>query len=476
MIKTNKILTLAFALFAVLFINSCVEDDDYTLPDLTVAPVDVASLGQFVSFSNIIAAYDAAVLDGNQVGVFSAENDAPLYTIGYVVSDDGAGNFFEEIVIQNSPDDTDPATDVRRGLKVDINTRDLGGYYNFGRKVYIRLNDPEIGSLAIGFSNGVYTLGRANGNSLIQIEESEFKNFILRDPEVATIVPKIVAIADLGDNDENTYVQLTNSQIVKAQRNITYAGESTDNFDGFRTIFNCDTNGTLTLQTSTFADFKNAQLPQGKGTIEGVYTRDFGDDFGVLVVNSASNIDFTNPDRCDPVVLECAGASGGGNAIFNEDFETFSNFTAEGWTMTNVDGGSVDWFISGFSNNDYARISAFNSSEANAEVWLVTPDIDLDTTTGEEFSFDVQSAFDNGIILTVFVATDFTGDVTTATWTQIDAPIEAGPGSGFGDFNPIGPINVSCLDGSVNFAFVYSGSDPSATTRYHIDNVKVTGN
>ena len=469
--KTNKILALGFSLVALLFINSCVEDDDFTTPDLTVAPVDVAALGQFTSFSNIVARYDAAVLDGEQIGVFSVENDAPLYTIGYVVSDDGAGNFFEEIIIQNSVDGNDPATDVRRGLKVEINTRDLGGIYNFGRKVYIKLN-----GLAIGEENGVYTLGRSNGNSLEQISEAEFTKFIVRDPETATITPKLTTIADLGELDENTFVKLDNTQIIKAQKNLTYAGEATDEFDGFRSILSCDTNATISLQTSTFADFKGAQLPQGKGSVQGVYSRDFGDDFSVLILNGTEDINFTDPNRCDPVVLDCDGPSGGGAAIFSENFSGFGGYAAEGWTMVNVDGGNVDWFISSFSGNFYSRISAFSSNESEAEVWLVTPGIDLDSTTGEEFSFDVEAAFSNGIILSVLVTENFTGDVTTTDWTELDADIQQGPSSGFGGFESKGPINVSCLNGTVNFAFKYSGSDPSATTRYHVDNVVVTGN
>ena len=144
--------------------------------------------------------------------------------------------------------------------------------------------------------------------------------------------------------------------------------------------------------------------------------------------------------------------------------------------MNLKNGGNVDWFISSFSGNFYSRISAFSSNESEAEVWLVTPGIDLDSTTGEEFSFDVEAAFSNGIILSVLVTENFTGDVTTTDWTELDADIQQGPSSGFGGFESKGPINVSCLNGTVNFAFKYSGSDPSATTRYHVDNVVVTGN
>jgi hypothetical protein len=282
----------------------------------------------------------------------------------------------------------------------------------------------------------------------------EYRDFILRDSEVATITPKTVAVADLGDNDENTFIKLDNSQMIKSQKNLTFAGEASDEFDGFRTIESCDTNGALTLQTSTFADFKGAQLPQGKGSISGIYSRDFGDDFSVLIVNALSDIQFNDPNRCDPVVLECTTTSGGGTAFFSEDFEGFRGYAAEGWTMTNVDGGNVDWFISSFSGNTYSRISAFGSNETQAEVWLVTPDIDMDATTGEELSFDVQASYDNGTILTVFVSEDFTGDVTTATWTQIDANIPSGPSGTFGSFETVGPLNVSCVDGTVNYRYI----------------------
>ena len=43
-------------------------------------------------------------------------------------------------------------------------------------------------------------------------------------------------------------------------------------------------------------------------------------------------------------------------------------------------------------------------------------------------------------------------------------------------FEPVGPVNISCVDGNAVIGFFYEGSDPSATTRYHVDNVVVTGN
>ena len=68
---------------------------------------------------------------------------------------------------------------------------------------------------------------------------------------------------------------------------------------------------------------------------------------------------------------------------------------------------------------------------------------------------------------------NFTGDVATTEWTQLDVEIPVGNGS-FGDFIKLN-TNISCLNGDVNVAFKYYGYDSAANTRYHIDDVKITG-
>jgi hypothetical protein len=485
MIKTNKILALGFGLVSMLFINSCVEDDDFTTPDLTIAPVDVSTLGGFTNFTNIIERYNDAVSNGDQVGVFSVENDAPLYTVGYVVSDDGSGNFFEEIIIQNSPDGSNPESDIRRGLKVEINSRDLGGIYNFGRKVYIKLN-----GLAIAEENGVYVLGKSEGSSLVQLEESEFSKYIIRDPETVAISPKMVAIGDLTDVDENTYVGFTNMQFNRNQVMLDYAGQSTDEFDGFRTLENCDTNATITLQTSTFSDFKSQLLPQGKGAIEGVFTRDFGDDFNVLVVNTTTNIDFTDPNRCDPIELDCGTiATVGTNNLFEDDFETQSNgalITGNGWTNY-IQSGTEGWeaYSSGGTNSSLgrsARMQSFNSGDASSVAWLITPSIDLDTNTNVSINFKTSNSFSDGSEMELLFSTDWDGtpaNIETATWGIVPAAYIVQDGDFFGDWKDSGNALLSCdsVSGTMYIAFKYTGSGQSDFDgTYELDEISIDAN
>ena len=491
MSKKNRILTLISTFVLLFTISSCVNSDDYDIPDVTVSAVDPSVLGSKTNFNNVIATHTNAV-DANNDGQISqdeeenADNvvgtfefDGDLYIEGYVVSSDRDGNFFEELIIQNSPNADDAGTDPRRGLNIQINASSLSDVYELGRKVYVKLN-----GLAIGIENGVYTLGRAVGNSLDQIQSYEYKydptqdfpTFILRDSAVVDITPKIAAIGDLTEADENTFIQLDNMQINRNELGLDFAGQPSDEFDGFRTLESCNDATTIKLQTSTFADFKSVTLPEGSGAISGIYTRDFGDDISVLVLNGLSDITFNNPERCDPAILECDGPTSAAATLFEEDFQLITNenqLDALGWTNVNVSGGSERYEDSAFSGDRYMKISAFGTGENPLEAWLVTPAINLDSTTQEELSFEVSSNFETGRILTAFISNAYTGDPTTTEWTQLDVEIPIGDG-GFGDFVTL-TANISCLDGDVNVAFKYLGAAGGAETRYHIDDIKVTG-
>lgn len=468
--KTNKFLTFLSVLTLTLVITSCVEDDDYETPNVTIPEVDISELGDKTTFAAVIARYQTAVADGDEVGIFDTEDDQPLYIEGYVVSSDASGNFYEEIIVQNSTDGSDVDGDARTGFNVQINVRSLSDTYEIGRKVYIKLN-----GLAIGEENGVYTLGRANGSSLEQLQEYEYLSFIIRDSEVATITPKVLSIDDLTSGDENTLVQFSDMQFSKNELGLTYAGEATDEFDGFRTIENCESGATLTLQTSTFADFKSLQIAQQKGTITGIYSRDFGDDFSVLVLNGTTDVNFANADRCDPVVLECDGATSSAMIVWEEDFESISDESdLDGtWYNQNVSGGSERYELNSFSGDQYLKISAFGTGENPLEAWLVTPAINLDSSIEEELSFNVSSNFETGKILTAFITEDYTGDPLTTEWIELDANIPIGDG-GFGDFVE-STLNISCLNGDIHVAFKYLGADGGSETRYHITDIKVTG-
>lgn len=471
--KTLKINKLILLLIGLVVFNSCVQDDEFSTPDITI--VEPTLTGPVIEISalagELAQAQGGGSLDYNDEDTTYSYtfNENDLFVQGYVVSSDEGGNFFEEIIIQ------DKFENPTIGIKLLLDVNPLFVRYAPGRKVYIKLN-----GLSVGITNGLLTLGSLNGNEVDKIPSASETDFILRSATKETLVPLPLAFADFTDSKTNLYVQLQDVQFNRNQATgdnpQSYASEQSDQFDGERTLESCASASSVIFSTSTFADFKGLTLPSGRGSMNAILTKNFfGDAFNV-VVNSPEDINFDSADRCDPDFVECTGASGGGSVIFGENFEGFAGYTAEGWTNVNVSGGSTEWIIGSFSGSSYAQISGFSSGDDEINVWLVTPSVNLDATTGEELAFDVQSNFDNGTILSVLVSSDFTGDPLTATWQPLDASIPTGPSGGFGSFESVGPINISCIDGNVNFAFYYEGSDPSATTRYHVDNIEVTGN
>ncbi|MEZ4801380.1 MAG: DUF5689 domain-containing protein [Gelidibacter sp.] len=472
--KANKILILLSVVAMTFGMTSCVEDDDFKTPDVSVVDPNI-NPNDIIQFNAVVARYNDAVADGQSVGTFEFDQD-PIYIEGYVVSSDQSGNFFEELIIQNKTDDSDPSENPRLGFNVMINARALYETYEIGRKVYVKLN-----GLGIGESNGVLVIGKAVGNTIEQIQESEFRNYVIRGAEVATITPKVALIGDLTEADENTFVQFNDVQIDRNQLSLTYAGEATDEFDGFRTLLSCEDGATISLQTSTFADFKSLPIPQGKGNIKGIFTRDFGDDFNVLVINSRGDVDMNNPERCDPAILDCTGATSTTDVLFSQNFEGTSEsaLTAAGWINVNTNGGSFKYSLRTFSGNSYMQVSAFNSNENPYEAWLITPAVNLDASTLEQLTFKTNAGYYNGAALNVYVSTDFTGnvaDIDDATWMLVDATLPTGPSSGYGTtFTNSGVVNISCLEGNVYVGFNYVGSSTGITTTFQVDDVTITG-
>lgn len=471
--KTLKINKLILLLIGLVAFNSCVEDDDFSIPDTSVVePVINGSTIQISSVSGQLAQEQGSgqVDYSDDDTIYTYPSDGPeIYVTGYVVSSDEGGNYFEELILQDAPEN--PTLGVR--VLVDVNP--LFIRYEVGRKVFVKLN-----GLSIAISNGVLTVGPRDGDRLGKIPAAVEDEFILRSTEVATIVPLPLAIADFTEDKTNLMIELSNVQFNRNQalapNALSYSAEGSDQFDGERVLESCDDSSSTIFATSTFADFKALTLPSGKGSMVAVLQRNFFGDAYNVVVNSPEDITFDDPNRCDPVFLDCTGSVSSAFTVFEEDFQNITNesqLDGMGWTNVNVSGGTERYERNAFSGDTYLKISAFGTGESPLEAWLVTPAINLDATTQENLSFEISANFETGTVLSVLISDNFTGDVTTADWAILDANVPVG-GGGFGSFVESN-VNISCLDGDVFVAFKYLGAAGGAETRYHIDDIKVTG-
>lgn len=447
-----------------LILISCVKTDDFEIPEMKFPEVEID--GNMTSISAVKGNFNS------ETGEIYTFRETNTWFSGYVISDDAGGNFYKELILQ------DKASNPTAGIQILLDHNSLFETYNFGRKVYIKLD-----GLSLWNNNGVLQLGLQNLGDVVAVPNSLIDDYVIRSEETSEIVPLKIEISDFSPEMKNLYVKLENVQfdrnLVKEDYIYSFASNPADQYDGERQLESCETGETVLLSTSTFSNFKSLLLPQGSGSVEGVLTRDFYDEHYVVVLNSPDKLDM-NGARCDPVYLNCGeNTEAGSKVIFEENFEGVTSNTtlnSRRWSNVNVSGGEMKFKPTLSSGNRILRISAYNTQESPLEAWLVTPEINLNDSVNEILSFDILSSFDKGLILEVFITQEFTGDPRTTEWTELDANIPLGPSSSNSRIFKNSKIDISCLEGTIWVGFRYLGSAPDKTTTYDLDNIRVLGN
>ena len=174
------------ALFAVATLAfSCVQDDDFDTPDTTVEiPQIDGTVITVAELKNLLLQEQNN--NGNDVLTFAETNQ---FVSGFVISSDESGNWFEELVIQ------DKASNPEAGVKLLIDVNPLFASYEFGRKIFVKLD-----GLTVGINSGVLSLGIGDGSNLEKVASSQLTNFVTRDTMVANITPLPVGILDFSDD------------------------------------------------------------------------------------------------------------------------------------------------------------------------------------------------------------------------------------------------------------------------------------
>ncbi|RKS55263.1 hypothetical protein BC962_0222 [Gillisia mitskevichiae] len=452
-------------LVVVLFMNSCVKTDDFSVPESNIT--EDGFEGNLTSISGIKGNYNPTT------GDIYTFNNTEAFIEGFVISSDEAGNFYKKLIIQ------DRASNPTSGIQILVDNTSLFSTYEFGRKIYVKLD-----GLSLGFNNGVFQLGIQNRENVVAIPLSLLDEHIIRSSITSEIEPISLDIIEFNEAYRNLFVRLENVQfnknLIRDEKRFTFAAEVTDRFDGERQIESCSTGSTSFLSTSTFSDFKSLLLPQFSGSVEGVLTRNFYDDHFVVILNSPEDLQFDEGSRCDPEFLKCGQNETVGNKVlFEENFVGISNeniLDGRGWTNVNIYGGN-ERFEDGILNSDrFIRISAYGTSENPLEAWLITPAINLNNSVNEILSVDIKSSYDNGVLLSVLISKAFTGNPRTTEWQLLDANIPIGPSNQYGPSFKKSMIDISCLEGTIHVAFKYLGAAPDKTTTYDIDNIRITGN
>lgn len=287
--KTLQIFKILVLLVLTIVTFSCVEDDEYELPEPEV--FDPALQGELVSITSVKATLETALAAGDEVATFEGTN---TFMSGFVISSDESGNFFEELILQ------DKAENPTAGIKVLIDVNPLFTKYEIGRQVFLKLD-----GLSVGIHSGVVTVGVLTMSEIDKISAPVEDEYLFRSAQKDTLIPTVKTLSQITNHDVNTLIQLPNVQFTESEVGLTFANEPGDEFDGDRLVESCsEDGGSILFQTSTFADFKGLAIPDGSGTLMAILSKNFFGDENVLVVRDPYDLVFESPERCEPKPLD----------------------------------------------------------------------------------------------------------------------------------------------------------------------------
>ena len=452
--ENMKLITkISIASLLILFAFSCVQDDDYAVPQ----SIGLEENQKLVELLAEIESGSADLMTISEVKNLFVngevnEIDSNLVVRGFVSSSDYTGNFYKEFYMQ------DEIENPSAGIKVSINQVDSYNQFNVGREVYIKLQGLSIGETNSG--DGVIAIGgggNAAGDEVSEISENRASDCILRSSNSFSIVPLALNLSDINDSHIGLYVSGLSAQFSAGLDGLTYVDPDED-YDTQRDLESCVDSGTLKLETSAFSNFNDSMLPtDGSGTISGIITRDYFGDNRVMMLNTKDDVNFDS-SRCDP--------------LFADDF---SSNNLNNWMVVNVN-GEQEWEITPYGNPaPSAKISGYSGGSNANEDWLITNSIDVSSLSTVTLNFQSVVRY-NGPSLEVYASSDYSGgDPTTdGNWSELSVILDT-DNSSWSSWTDSGNVDLSSYaGGNLYIAFKYV-STSSASATYEIDNVLLTG-
>ncbi|MFV0142839.1 DUF5689 domain-containing protein [Empedobacter falsenii] len=250
-------ITIATALSLGLFtVQSCVQDDDYSVPSLECPQKKEAN----ITIKDLLDQVSNKTLKVDDKGMVVED----LIVEGIVITSDESRNLPNTISFQ------DKASGATAGIQIELAERSVYGFYPIGSTVQVYLKGLKVaedrGTIRIGTK---LTGGQATTFDLDRMpKELREKVFIKTCDPIQTIAPKEVnSLAEaLKPENVNTLVKINNVQFESPEVAQTYYPVgSTSTADNVKLVDK--KGGKVDLRTNSSASFKDVELPTGSGEI-----------------------------------------------------------------------------------------------------------------------------------------------------------------------------------------------------------------
>lgn len=431
-----KSLSILFLVVIGLSLNSCVKQHFDVPPSNcdtldTIQPnITISDLKQMLPLS---------------IDTLKIEDD--LVICGNVISTDRYGNFYKELVIQDSTG----------GISILLDQTYLYTMYPKGQRIVVRVKGLYLGRshgvIKLGSTyddNGVTRFGRIQGQEVID-------QHIIKTCQNQEVEPILITIDQINDDLLYRYVKLNPVEFVDDELGTTWANPYADPPQAVNHHL-VDTNGNeIIVRTSGYASFAAEPIPEGSGTFVGILGK-YNTDYQ-LYVNTPKELDMTHERFELPLNIM-------------KDFSDGS-LTSGGWQNV-VLTGSINWTYSSQYGNPPGCALAKNyvgGSHVQCDVWFISPALDLTQAQNPVFNFDNAHGY-SGDWLRVYYSTNWDGtqeNLLSANWTLVS--FNSDSSSTFWVWKNSGDISLP-KEQTVYVAFRYTGSSTDGMT-WEIDNIHI---
>ena len=395
-------------------------------------------------------------------------NTAPT---GTIISIDSLKSSLQDILNNDS---------VKFTITGNITTEETNG--NFYKVAYMQDKTGAV-ELSLNFAGGLYigdsvllnldSLDITFEDDKLKIENIEVDKNIVKIATEKNVTPLIVSYNSLNlSKDQCKLIKLTNVEfettgIVYADPSFFIGGDNAN-------LILKDCNGeSFLVRTSDYANFSDVVVDSGNGSITGIFSG-FGGDYQIFIRD-------INEVKLDSA--RCNGSSGGGGSgsgillkDFNDGSITSGNWKSF-WTGTTTTENWGEWEIFGGNVASAGNFDVSIFQNYACESWMVSPTVDLTSTSSPFLSFDNVVQYEPGPRLELFISSDYDGVSNPSqqgTWIDLTNYVPNWDvDSGDWDFVSSGNIDLTqFISPTTTIAFKYTGTDSNGAT-WEIDNILI---
>jgi hypothetical protein len=439
--------------------SSCVNSDDYGVPNLSDECVTITKTKEVSDITNIATATAVP---------YTTSETVVDYIEAYVTSSDEGGNFYKSISMMS--------LDGLKGFSMPVDNYNLYTEFEPGRKVTIKLDKNRF----FNKQHGSTIIGSSYNNGVGRISGVEYKNVILRscvDVEENTIVKNLSITQAKNDQYLNMLIEFDAVQFTDASLGKKYYDASLNSLGGATNHEISDQFGNkVILRVSEFATFAANTIPSKNGKIRGVMTK-YNSDYQFMI-RTINDVDLTGDRLAIDLYPPLGGTAITYDATLNEPFTSYTSTNQQVFPKYINDAaiGGKYWQVKTFGGNKYIQMSSFGGTpEANRTLFIVP----VNMTSANTLSFKTKDGYNNGNVLKVYYTTNYVpaSQITTATLVDITSnfTIASGSTSGYAtNFTNSGTYNIPAgVTGNGFFVFEYVGNGSGTTTTMQIDDIVI---